>query len=194
MNKPLMAAALAVAALIAAPAQATSVTLAADGSWNEFDIDSLLSADGGNGWIDEAYTGDDSALSFTFTIAAGSRAMLTVVDTGFAGDTFTLTNGGAVLGTTSSVPAGTSAGPLVFGYDEALANPAYSSGVFTLGAGSYSISGSLLKSVDGDLGATSGGVRLSVSSVPEPTNAALMFAGAAALAALVRRRKSATRI
>ena len=193
MNKPLMAAALAAAALIAAPAQATSVALAADGSWNEFDIDSLLSADGGKAWIDEAYAGDDSALSFAFTIAAGSHGTLTVVDTGFAGDTFTITNGGAVLGTTSSVPAGTSAGPLVLGYDDALANPAYSNGVFTLGAGTYSISGALLQSVDGDLDATSGGVRLSVSSIPEPTNAALMFAGVAALAALARRRKSATR-
>ena len=194
MNKPLMAVALAAAAVIAAPAHATSVALAADGGWNEFDIDSMLSSDGGNGWIDEAYAGDDSALSFTFTIAAGSTGTLTIVDTGFAGDTFTITNGGAVLGTTSSVPAGTSAGATVLDYDDALANPAYSNGVFTLGAGTYSIGGALLQSVDGDLDATSGGVRLTVSSIPEPTNAALMFAGLAAVAALARRRKSATPI
>ena len=194
MNKQLMAAALAAAAAIAAPAHATSVALAGDGSWNEFDVDSMLSSGGGTGWIDEAYAGDDSALSFTFTIATGSRGTLTVVDTGFAGDTFTITNGGAVLGTTAGVPAGTSAGPLVFAYDDALANPAYSSGVFTLGAGTYSISGTLLQSVDGDLDATSGGLRLSVSAIPEPTNAALMFAGLAAVAVLARRRKSATPI
>ena len=193
MNKQLMAAALA-AAVIAIPAHATSVALAADGSWNEFDIDAMLSSDGGNGWIDEAYAGDDSALTFTFTIAAGSHGTLTVVDTGFAGDTFTITNGGAVLGTTSSVAAGTSAGALVFDANDALANPAYSNGVFTLGAGTYSIGGVLLQSVDGDLDATSGAVRLSVSAIPEPANATLMIAGLAAVAALARRRKSATQI
>jgi len=195
MNKQLMAAALAAAAAVtAAPAHASSVALPADGSWHEFDVDSMLSPDGGNGWIDEVYTGDDSALSFTFTIAAGDRGTLTVVDTGFAGDTFTITNGGAVLGTTSSVPAGTSAGATVFDYDAALANPAYSNGVFILGAGTYSISGALLQSVDGDLDSTLGGVRLSVSPIPEPTNPALMIAGLAAVAALARRRKSATPI
>ena len=194
MNKQLMAAALAAAAVIATPAHATSVALAADGSWNEFDVDAMLSSGGGNGWIDEVYAGDDSALTFTFTIAAGSRGKLTVVDTGFAGDTFTITNGGAVLGTTSSVAAGTSAGALVFDADEALANPAYSNGVFTLSAGTYSIGGALLQSVDGDLDATSGAVRLSVSAIPEPANAALMIAGLAAVAALARRRKSTTQI
>jgi hypothetical protein len=194
MNKQLMAAALAAAAVIATPAQATSVALAADGSWNEFDVDAMLSSDGGNGWIDEAHAGDDSALTFTFTIDAGNHGTLTVVDTGFAGDTFTITNGGAVLGTTSSVAAGTSAGALVFDANDALANPAYSNGQFTLGAGTYSIGGALLQSVDGDLDATSGAVRLSVSAIPEPANAVLMIAGLAAVAALARRRKSATRI
>ena len=193
MNKQLMAAALA-AAVIAIPAHATSVALAADGSWKEFDVDAMLSSDGGNGWIDETYAGDDSALTFTFTIAAGSHGTLTVVDTGFAGDTFTITNGGAVLGTTSSVAAGTSAGALVFDANDALANTAYSNGVFTLGAGTYSIGGALLQSVDGDLDATSGAVRLSVSAIPEPANATLMIAGLAAVAALARRRKSATQI
>jgi len=194
MNKQLMAAALAAAAVIATPAHATSVALAADGSWNEFDVDAMLSSDGGNGWIDEAYAGDDSALTFTFTIAAGNHGTLTIVDTGFAGDTFTITNSGAFLGTTSSVAAGTSAGALVFDANDALANPAYSNGVFTLGAGTYSIGGALLQSVDGDLDATSGAVRLSVSAIPEPANAALMIAGLAAVAALARRRKSSTQI
>jgi len=105
-------------------------------------------------------------------------------------DSFTLTNFGTVIGSTAAVPAGSPVGATVVDDDAALANAAYSRGVFTLGPGSYSISGTLLQSVFGDEGATSGGLRLSVTAVPEPANAALMFAGAAALGLLARRRKA----
>jgi len=194
MNKQLMAAALAAAAVIAAPAHATSVALAADGGWNEFNVDSFLAQGGGTGWIDEDYAGDNSALSFTFTIAQGMHGTLSVVDAGFAGDTFSVTNFGTTIGATSGVAAGTSSGPTEFDFDAAFANPAYSHGVFTLGAGTYSISGSLLQSVDGDLDSTNGAVRLSVSAVPEPSSTALMLGGFAALALLARRRQSGNAI
>jgi hypothetical protein len=192
MNKQLMAVALAAAALIAAPVHATSVAMTTDGSWNEFDVDSAVAADFGNGWIDDT---DGSPLSFTFTIAPGSHGTLTIVDAGFAGDTFAITNFGAALGSTSGVRQGTTNGTTVFDFDEALANPAYSRGVFTLQAGSYSISGSLLQSVFDsgagvDLDATNGAVRLDVSAVPEPSGTALLLGGLGAVALLARRRKS----
>ena len=188
MNKHLLAVALAAAAVIAAPAKATSVALPSNGSWNEFDVDSMIAADFGNGWIDSA---DGSPLSFTFTIAGGSVGTLTVVDAGFAGDTFSVTNFGSVLGATSSVATGTSDGTPVFDFDAALADPAYSHGVFKLQAGTYSIGGSLLQSVldsGVDLDATNGAVRLSVSAIPEPASPLLMFGGLAAVALLARRR------
>lgn len=188
MNKHLMAAAIA-AAMIAPAAHATTVAIAGDGSWNEFDVDSFLAQ--GNGWIDDS----GAALNFTFTIGAGQHGKLTVVDAGFAGDTFTVTSNGSVLGTTSAVPTGDVFGGLEFDFDAALANPAYSHGTFTLGAGTYTIGGSLLQSVLDENGAaldaTNGALRLNVSAIPEPANAALMFAGAAALALLARRRKAA---
>jgi hypothetical protein len=190
MNKQLMAAALAAATLIAAPAHATSVALPADGSWNEFNVDSFIAADFGTGWIDSA---DGSPLSFTFTIGAGSHGTLTVVDAGFAGDTFSLTNFGSAFGATSSVATGTTDGALVFDFDAALADPAYSHGVFTLNAGTYSIGGSLLQSVldsGVDLDATNGAVRLSVSAIPEPSSPLLMLGGLAAVALLARRRSA----
>ena len=196
MNKQLMATALAAAAVIAAPAHATSVALAADGGWNEFDVDSFLAQDFGNGWIDES---NGSALNFTFTIAAGQVGTLTVVDGFNAGDTFTVTNFGNVLGATSSVPVADLTGAFLDDFDAALTDPAFSHGVFQLHAGTYSISGSLLQSVfDSDLGtdldATDGAVRLSISAVPEASSTALMFGGLAAIAMLARRRKSANNI
>ena len=190
MNKQLMALALAATAVIAAPAQATTVALATDGSWNEFNVDDMIAADFGNGWIDDA---DGSALSFTFTVGAGQVGRLTVVDAGFAGDTFTLTNFGTTLGTTSGVAAGTTDGATQFDFDAALADPAYSRGVFTLGAGSYSISGSLLQSVLDDgvaLDATNGALRVSLSAIPEPSDTALMLGGLAVVALLARRRRA----
>ena len=196
MNKQLMAVALAAAALIAAPAQATTAALASDGFWNDFNVDSFIAADFGNGWIDNT---DGSALNFTFTIAAGHVGALTVVDAEYAGDTFSVTNFGSALGATSSVPIGTydaSVDP-VSDFDQALADSSFSRGVFQLQAGSYSISGSLLQSLqlDGfDLDATTGAVRLTTSAIPEPSSTALLFGGLAAVALLVRRRKSVNKI
>ena len=189
MNKHLMAAAIA-AAMIAPAAHATTVAIAGDGSWNEFAVDNFLAPD--NGWIDD--TG--AALNYTFTIAAGQHGTLTIVDAGFAGDTFAITNFGAALGSTAGVAPGTTDGPLEFDFDAALANPAYSHGVFTLGAGTYAISGALLQSVfdsaaGADLDATDGAVRLTISTIPEPSSTTLLLGGLAVAALAARRRKSA---
>ncbi len=194
MNKQLMAMAFAAAAVIAAPAHANSVALTAGAGWVGFDVDSMIAADFGNGWIDNT---DGSAKSFTFTIAAGQVGTLTVLDAGYAGDTFSVTNFASALGATSSVPVGTYDGSAPLGFDDAFANASFSRGVFQLQAGSYSIGGSLLQSVqfDGfDLDATTGAVRLTTSAIPEPSSTALMFGGLAAVALLVRRRKSANKI
>lgn len=185
----LCAAAVLLAAL-AAPAHATEVALPGDGTWLEFDVDSFAAPSFGTGWIDQA---DGSPLSFSFTVAAGHTATLTVVDAGFAGDTFAVTDHGAALGATSAVPAGTTGGEVVFDFDAALADPAYSRGTWTLGPGSYAIGGSLLQSVTMDgapLDATEGGIRLA-TSVPEPALPALLVAGLAVVGAAARRRKNA---
>ena len=184
-----MCATLVVAAFFAPAVHATNVPLAADGSWNEFTVDNLAAPAFGNGWID---FNDGSPLAFDFTIAAGSIGTLTVVDAGFAGDTFNITNFGAALGTTSSVATGTTDGPVVFDFDAALADSSFSRGVFTLGAGSYSISGSLLQSVlDAGvaLNSTNGAVSLSIAAaVPEPSSYALLLLGLCIGGVVTRRR------
>ncbi len=182
----LLAVALAASSLAA---QATSINLAADNQWQAFGVDSFSAVSGGTEWIDNDYSnaaGFGTPLDFTFTIAAGFVGELTVVDAAMAGDTFNVFNAGSLLGSTSSVAVQQygSAPDVGYDYDAALQNSAFSRAVFTLGAGTYSISGALAQSlmIDDGLGglsplnATAGAVKLSVSAVPEPSTLALVIA------------------
>lgn len=178
--------ALALANAFAGFTSAQAAPLAADGQWATFDVAFDLS--GNLGWIDIA---DGSALSFTFSVSPGSVATLTVVDGGFAGDRFQLSNNGAAFGSTSaavnSYPAN-----VYLDFDAALATASYSRGGFTLGAGNHRIGGSLLASAIDNTGAalnsTVGGIRLTVTAVPEAATAASLFAGLGLLAVALRRR------
>ena len=205
--KSLAATALMVA--LTAPAWATSVALstnAADagyGQWNMFSVSELDAQSFGVEWIANANTlspGFGSPLSFTFTIGAGQVGTFTVVDAVFAGDTFSVTNAGSALGNTSAVAATTydSAPNIGLDFSGALANPAFSRGVFMLGAGSYSITGALVQSVTFEiepsvfapLNTTVGAVSLTVSPVPEPSVYALLLAGLGLMGTMARRKRS----
>lgn len=170
-------------------AHATTLEASTDGNWNVFDIADVIAADGGLGWIDIT---DGSALSFSFTVAAGQMGSLTVVDAGFAGDTFNLTLNGSALAPTSAAVSSFAANTTVFDFDEALANADYSRGVYALTAGSYTLTGSLASSVFDDLGSplnsTVGAFKVDVSPVPLPATALLMLNGLGALALVMRRR------
>jgi len=185
----LAAGALALAGLTTA--HASLVSAGTDGSWNQFDVTRDLAADGGVGWID---INDGSALSFQFTVNAGFVGTLTVVDTGFAGDRFSVSiNGNPLLPTSTAV----NSYPTAIGqadFDAALANADYSRGIFSLGAGTYTVTGALFASaLDGAgmaLDATSGGLKVDVSPVPLPPALLLLASGLGMLGTRLRRRAS----
>jgi hypothetical protein len=179
------------------PTHATTVSLLADGQWNRFDVSELDAKSFGVEWIDNAdsLSPDFGApLEFSFTVAAGMQATLTIVDAGFAGDTFTLTNFGAAFGSTGAVPAGTYESAVDVGtdFDAALADAHFSRAVLTLGAGDYRIGGALAQSVMFEglpLNTTVGALSLSVSPVPEPGSLALFVAGLGAFGLFMRQRR-----
>lgn len=183
MRTSLIATALALAAL--APAHAAS--LPADGTWAGFIVDGNLPPYSLN-WVDD----NSGPLSFEFTVAAGYVATLTVVDAGFSGDRFAVYDGATLLGQTGAAVNGDVSGPTVLSFDDALADSAFSRDVFTLGAGSHAITGWLSASTTdaiGPLNATLGGVRLTVSPVPEPATVATLLLGLGlGLLAAARRR------
>ena len=80
---------LSLAALCAA---VQAATLAADGQWAGFAVDPNLPPYSSN-WIDA----DHAPMSFSFTVSEGFQGMLTVVDSVYSGDRFTVTDNGQVL-------------------------------------------------------------------------------------------------
>ncbi len=197
LRTPIIAVAIALSSLVAHAATVVPVTQ--DGNWYAFNIGAEDTPDGNLNWHDGSYTGsyagDAGALSFTFTVA--DKAILRVVDTGFAGDVFYVSlNGHApMLSSGASLPfVDQATAPIVApdAYADAWADTAFSRGEWLLSAGSYTVTGSLAKSVIDlsnltPLNSTSGG--LSVTAVPEPTSMAMAVVGVLVL--LMRRRTRA---
>lgn len=170
------------ASLAAMPAHA--VNLATNGSWAGFTTDDL------QGplatplvWLDEV---SYNPISFDFTVPTGYVATLTVVDTGYSGETFKVTDNGNLLGQTGPAVDG-SGGTSITNFDAALANPNYSRISFTLGEGSHSISGSLASTFSG-INASTGGLKVTLAPVPEPATFFSLLAGLALVGAVARRR------
>lgn len=178
---------------------ATVIPVTQDGSWYAFTVDALSAQSGGVEWIDSDYdlsggAGDFKALSFTFTVA--DKAILKLVDIYGAGDTYNLaitSASGTSAYTSSSVTArdlNDAVLPFNASFDGAFADGAnFSQLTLTLGAGTYTVTGSLLQSVtDGGLALNSTAGGLSVTAVPEPTSLALVLAAAGVVGVVSRRR------
>lgn len=173
-------------ALLAFQGLAQSAVLAADGSWAGFVVDDVTAQSSGVEWIDD----QGAALHFAFSIAPGLQGTLTVVDAGFSGDRYRVKDGAAVLGNTGAAVDGDAFGAITFSYDDALANANFSRAVFSLSAGVHDISGVLSQSLSvngAPLNASIGGLRLTVSPVPEPATLASLLAGLSLLSLALRR-------
>jgi hypothetical protein len=169
---------------------AKDLALTVGSGWNSFstDRDALRS----DAWFDLQNTSFER-LYFTFEVAAGDSATLSVVDGDFAGNTFSVFNGVALLGNTSAVPALDLNTAPFSNFEQAFADPTYSRATFNLGAGSYRITGNLTQaSLDGTapVWSTSGAVRVdAVSAVPEPSAYAMFLAGLGMMVYISRRQR-----
>lgn len=179
--------------LMSVNAVASSITLTPDGRWYQFDVDELISSNGGLEWIDAVvdesagYVGDGSALNFNFELQ--QAAYLTVVDAGLAGDRFSLVVNGTSYD--SSTPSYQSILNVGNDFDAALAHSSqYSRLQILLNPGLYTVSGSLLTSAQDEFGlplnATVGGIQ--VSAVPVPAAFWLLGSALTGLAVVSRRK------
>lgn len=199
LRSSFVAAAVALSAVAAHAATVVPVTQ--DGSWNAFTVDANSAQSGGVEWIDVDYdlgggAGDFQPLSFSFTVA--DKAILRVVDLFAAGDVFNVSitsAAGTQLLSTSAVglrDLGDAVLPFADTAVDAWGNADFSQLQLVLGAGTYTVSGSLLQSVtDAGLAINMTSGALSVTAVPEPTGLALVLAAAGVVGLVSRRRAQA---
>lgn len=163
-------------ALWLAIGSASAVPLSA-GTWNTFDFyDDIDSA----AWVDE------SLAPVAFDIVLTESALLKVVDVGLGGDRFEVFANGQSLGLTSQPSGDTGDTGMDLDFDAAYANDGWSRGVFTLGPGSYSITG---RAVTFGTGVSAGTGGVTLVPVPEPGTWALMGTGAILVAGALRRQR-----
>ncbi|MBL4811898.1 MAG: VPLPA-CTERM sorting domain-containing protein [Rhodobacteraceae bacterium] len=153
-------------------AQAATVGLTIDTDFVEFNF-------GASTWDDE----------FTFTIT--DTAYLLVTDIYVSGDMFEVSANGSSLGETSAVPAG--AGLYESNPYIALFSDDFSSAVFELAAGSYTISGLVSQAATG-FTSGAGAVKLSsfdiTAAVPVPAAGLMLLSALGGFAGLRRKRKA----
>lgn len=173
--------------LLAAQANASTISLSASGQWTEFAIDSWSAKTGGVEWIDlnDSNSPDfGSASIYHFTIDSGFRGLLNIVDGGFAGDRFQIFNNGQALALTSDT---TNSSDYSNDFSLNLDNPNFSQGLFTLSPGTYNLTGELFSTLQ-PFTATNGALKLDVTAVPVPNSFGLLLCGVSLMAYLQRRR------
>ena len=164
----------ALAALAAVPAKAEVLT--ATGNWETYYFGEATPAPS-----DYFQDLSGNPLDFSFTLTSATR--LTVVDGFWDGDQFQIFNNGVSLGLTSTP---TFDGQYIGdNWSEALNNPAFSSGSWELGPGTYDITGVAVQSPFGN-----GEGAIALGAVPEPATWAMLILGIGMIGFAARRRAS----
>lgn len=173
--------ALAVGAVLAASSVVSAAPINV-GQWYTFRFDGVGSPLGaGIGVVLGTNPASIAAPASPWTFTLNQQAELVVLDGFVTTDRFEIFNSGSSLGLTSA-PAGGLGNPCSNDISCALANLDYSRGVFALGPGSYSITGT-------QVAGTTGAGFLLLRVVPEPDILALLGMAVAAMT-YVRRRSS----
>lgn len=182
MRSIFLAAALAISS-VAAPAQADAIST---GQWYTFGFTGVGSSlMNGSGLVQGVNPASLPAPDAPWTFTLSGPARLIVSDGFSSGDQFSLFDFGALLGSTSA-PTGFGSG---CGSDitACLANDDISHGVFLLGAGDHSITGTALLS---PFGTGAGFFQVVLTAVPEPMSLGLFGAGLAGIGLIRRQRRT----
>jgi PEP-CTERM motif-containing protein len=186
--------ALGVAALLfagAARVHADPITVPGTPPWYEFTFDGAGSfATSGTGDTPSDAGNSQYAPNPPWTFTSATPVHVTLTDAFLTGDTFTLFDNNVNLGTTPSVPTGANTGAQdVTNPDVTSASPQWSHAVFTLPAGSHSLT---IQSANSPFGAGAAFFEVTPfvgAAVPEPSTFALFALGGLGLAGWRRWRK-----
>jgi PEP-CTERM motif len=144
----------------------------------------------GGGWTTFSFGGVGSALTkggdSVFTFSVPRNAVLKITDAFLVGDIFKLTINGNVQANTSTPGSGPSLGS---NYEGAFNSGYYSTGLYSLAAGNYSVSGIATASPFQSGG---GALRVDLAGVPEPSTWAMLILGFGVIGGAMRsaRRQS----
>jgi hypothetical protein len=184
-----MLAAVTLIAASAAQAAVVNEPITVNSGWHPFYF-----GDVGSPWLDFASPSD--SVNFTFTLAG--PATLNVTDAFMSGDQFNVVISNGFGGNTSppvlavcTGPGACSQGSFTFDFDAAFADPNFSHGQYSLGPGTYGVTGTVILSPIANFGISQAAVEL--TATPLPPSWTMLLIGLAGVGFAASRRSKGSR-